>query len=511
MNNGKAVKFFLLVIILFSCQLNPKEKDVRDREVSQGRVSRHCNTLIDNGEDIFNEVFDSYGLGNSPFVDDIKAHVDFTIFPEGYSNSSHSNFWNRMESYYYEDNVYDKVKELIENDDNEEDKDGDGVYLFGIKQLESRMNEGSRNPGSRYCYYCYNWGYCNYYCYYRYHVCYRISSSSRRLRRIESSIGAMRSEMASYYRDLKNDIAQLRKEIGEINEKIDTVIEELHDLKNDINTMGEQITEIGDILTKKNLNTPLNAIKGFLRDYGRLAVSDAEEREIALKYKDEFERILLDFMDAILDMQSWAKAQSSGEAYYPDMVYDEEKANVLKVYVRWQTVPAGWTGRTEYPFDFKNPRKNLNISLGNLEYLAKMIMTRFIMNQALYSGDELTLANSKAATLYLEDIRHERFNIKTSLAEAIKLMDAEYINHMDMINSNFKPFTDAGFSGLYLVADGETVDAGKDTTDFRETLLQEVYASVYSDYIGNFLAEMIALETDLEAYVVDDLGEEAEE
>ena len=339
---------------------------------------------------------------------------------------------------------------------------------------------------------------------------------------LSAQITALETKLTNQINSINLNIdgfrTEMRHELTNINEKIDTIINGLHEVGRDISLLHADLSQdlewISNYLLTNNLNSTMNSIEGFLRDYHDSATWE-QAQTLASDYITYYEKLFLDFLSAAKDMQSYALSENK---YGPTVLSDIQTNGNGSFITFYRARVAGSYYNTlshqrenfneDYNFDYANPRIELEISYGNLEYLYKVIMTRFILHSILYAGEDLINTDSSKATRYLTDISDIREAAKTASLQ----MDAEYNRHSELISNEFSGIFDNHSTRSDVIVNSFSYQkysyltnnwaiCTPEETEIISDLVKESFTENYFEYLGMYMSELFSLEVDLRSYI----------
>src|SRR6056297_72148 len=551
------------VFLLFSCDLflndtGDKESDDPDQREEETELvvlprdlmSDNINTMIEDGESIMMDTLETYsGMEDTGIYGAFVYISDYNMFPDGWDGEK--TFYDRMEEVYWaEDNVVQLYYQMddstsgrggIQNLESNERVAALALTSFIVgtaisvadtaidtyqKHRELELDEERNRILRANSHQLRNMSAMM-------HTQNRaIMEEFQGVNSILADVQSGQAELSEQIYALEENLSlrlnslnlnidsfrnEMRQELSNVNERIDTVIEGLYYVGRDISLMHADLESsldwISNYLLSNNLQTTMNSVNGFLRDYDD-SVTWEQAQALASDYITYYETLILNFLFSAQDMQTYALEND----IYADTILSDIQQNGSDSFVTFYRAKVAGTyydtadHATEdfdeyYYFDYTNPRKSLEISYGNLEYLYKVMMTRFILNNILYAGEELKETNTSKATRYLEDISF----IQTAAEEASLLMDTEHNTHQELIQNDFSSIYEDNSTRSDVVIDSfsyqkysfdaeDWVSLTPEELSNLGDLVEESFTESYLEYLGMYMSELFALEVDLRSY-----------
>jgi hypothetical protein len=511
------ISLLLLTITLGGCN-NISPEDITPQELN----TTHTNTLVERGESLYDDVSSSYTeLQNSDSGELAKGFGDYALFPNDWTEDS--TFSDRMKAVYWaDDNIVQSVEAFTESDEELETSSnqrfvGLAISAFSagmkvyqdhkrnkliemqgqrLKQIENMMKAQNLQLEKQHAE--------------------QMEASRETQQKIDAMEANISNQLSNMQQDLKGEhletqmmIDDFRSEVrvgfSEVHNGINTIITNVAELQNDVNIIRSDLTWLTELLLSEAINEPKNRIEGFYDGFASIAGSFDQTYDYAKDIEPDLEFLRREFIAAAVKIQENALQKG----LITDTYWNDETTTLTRY--RADITHSG--GTDTYNFDFPSPKKLVAISYGNLEYLYKITMTRFIVNQTLYTGSELAETNANAAQFYLESLNDEQYNVKGAAEDAAVAMHDELVIHLDHIDDGFTNLYSGITDVSYKVKDstGTWVSvpeldglSGDDLKATVKELVAEAYIGVYAEYMGPYLGELQALETELMAYAEED-------
>lgn len=474
-------------------------------------VTEQCNTMMNRGNSIFDEVVDSYdALDNSNIKPYIQSLVDYQLFP--YNPDGVKTFDERMKDIYLSDNNIASAYTLFQKGMDDLSSDTKSIRVirkfavknesrFGSPSLQinipvSPVNQTVGNLTNLSIQQKFN----------QYDMRPDLSNN---LNKLNYQIGITQNlswEIWGYLsRQIHNigvDIDQFKHEtrsnLSVINSKADEVILGLKGTQHDISVISQSIQNLTNIIYLQDLKDPLARIDGFLFNYST-AGTWSSARDYALDILPQYGYILERFLDCAKSIQNWAVDQT-GDSAIPAMVpashtYDSE-SGVDVVYAK--VYDAGSSPLGKVYIDFTNPQKSIDVGLGNIQYLAKIMLTRFNVHNILYWGSKLTDTNDSVATAYISKL--DSSGIKPSVEAAATQMESELADYMDDLSSDFTGDYPTGAKFDLYKNDTLVGSSSNLTPNEQKAVIMDAYSSAFLNYLGPVMATLMQLEVQLKTY-----------
>jgi hypothetical protein len=279
-----------------------------------------------------------------------------------------------------------------------------------------------------------------------------------------------------------------------INSKMDKSIQQLFYARKDINMLmiqldearnilGDNITDVETAVWYQGLQQSMAKVEGFL---GNLSTSvneeDSQRAAEAIVY--EYNSIKEHFDTCISEIHDIALTRPEFIAAYPEKIGYTEDSEVARI----TAVIKHSGGTCTYWFSYTNPAIAAPISLGDLAYLAKIITTKFLVNEYAYEKKDLLKKNKIDAIAYLETL-NSRYGL--AINECVKTMDDEFYTHVDNVMSNFAGLGLTDITSIEYFLDGEKVEVP--TEGERIILAAYGYQSAFMDYLGKLATAYLTL------------------
>ena len=400
-------------------------------------VSYSANNMMSNGNRFLDETVSSYSSITNPIMKGVlKKMVDYTLFP--YNSSTGKDFTTRMKDVYWaEDNIiqaYNLQKNYLENSviggagtigprtlsrmTSEEIDDGVNVLLdeFAPKLLESVPFVGDI-LGS---------------------VFGSLFGGPSQEDRMEENQEKMMKQLDALGKTMDQMAQENRQNFKVLNIKADQTLKNLEGLKGDISILNTGV----EASLLNDMNAVISQYDGFLTTFSEAANTN-EARTIVynyLKVSADYWQNILTFFNTAKSVQNWAVANGQ---YTADKVWQDPTSWIDKMWFEVRYTMGSYYGTNGYDIgqthdlDYDNPKKQLIRSLGNIDYLTKMILARFDLNAVLYAGETLKQQNAAFAQNVL------------SLQDFIDLKQNSE-NELIKINERHQVYID----GLYYKSDG---------------------------------------------------------
>jgi len=448
-------------------------------------IAPHVNKLIESGNQLLNETLSSYSsLTYSGLRADVREVSDFMLFP--FNTDSGKSFYDRMKDVYWDKDNVVKGFALL----NQAASTNSSSASILRKKIATRGVIGdtaedivdSFVPGlSDFCDSIFGGG----------------GPSNEDLERQLTQIG----------KDLNEMRTEMRQGFASINRKSDKILGNLETMKGDINILKQGQAQIANLIMSSGMNDVISEFNGFLTSY-ETSVSTTDASNIAYTYFISSSRFWADiekFINCSKQIQEWATNNNQ----YSSHVYNDPSASTNVGGVSGSVHWSYWGGPTVtgINMNYENPKKKHIISLGNLNYLSKMIMARLSLNSVLYKGETLRQSNSNIAQQFLDNILPE---IKQFIDNAVSALRAQYNSYRNYVITGFWEFipeetkTDIA-GGLWY--DTCLHKYGAPTIYYNAdkvaalAFLEKDYRNVFMEYFGFFIAKIITLEVQLKSYL----------
>lgn len=395
----------LSLILFVGCGNDPTSPDDGLQNLPpQEFLTYDCNQLISQGDSLLDQSSQNYTNVETSILTQAQEQADYLLFP--YNTESGQSFAKRMESIYWAENnvaaLYQFHQSRVEGDTNQGrllksdvsvrlipsiGKELGDQYVPGMEGTVNRINASEA----------------------------RISYSFYALRNIGIQIGHAQ-EM------IKRLQGETSRQFSIINSKLDTAIGEL---AGDVNILKSGI----DAIIMGQMAEVQSRFDGFCNNLRNNASTVSEASNIVYNYfvsSSQFDADILYAIDRAKAIQNWAITNGEySEFAYQDPFFSESTEYEVKS-ITWESShPA--SGH----FNFSNPKNGLLISLGDLDYVAKMMLTKLNYNSYLYKDDELNEKNSIQAQSFLDLLESSGF--KQNCIDAYQAMYSKYCYYMSAV------------------------------------------------------------------------------
>lgn len=354
-------------------------------------VSYACSNLISNGPANLDSVVSSYGL-NAATESNVKARADRILFPFGEEGKD---FSGRLKDVYYATNNIELVHAMMQNFTGT----GSSGRTVGIKDIGDAKITIPKSLGGDVVVDPVVDGYDGF----DEHITRSVATYTYKydprtfdqfvahfLLRINANVESLRQQMHAQFKALST---QLDTKIGALQDDVNIIkggiealiVGRMTDVKNSFNSFCLNLD------AAINVTEASNTIYDYLEKNG------------------QFSQDLLDAIDRSKAIQTWAVNESK----YTEWDYQDAECsgdtNMVHMYFQPQA-----TGG--FAFSYENPRKMFALGIGNLQFIAKMMLTKLRLNSMLYNGSALKTKNALIAQQYLDLL--ESSGIKQGVQDA---------------------------------------------------------------------------------------------
>lgn len=501
----------LLVLMLFFAACGDEPTNGVDA-TNMDLVPANLQKLMTSGDQIISDTVEGYtGITNAEMKDLIKVYADYTLFPVDFESGY--TLQDRMKAYLGSDNNVVNAYRIQQN------------YLNGVPLTDGIDNLLPRHalsrkislgkigkvlkivapianlafPGAG-------------------AVCTAVGNSLVAIDQAKKQ-RAEAQTTAALGKTLDAFIVDTRKQFGDLRNRMDVTIGQLNSIKGDISLMQTSINDILTILQTGGMDEVKTSFDAFCQGYKDDAtITDASNRAYFYYVtSSRFNEDLNKFFISASNIQRWAiqpaNTNVSGYTYWVDDDLSlSTNYTTLSIEAK-VALSTDWSS-IDYTISYKypNPKRMLALSIGNLDYLSKMFLTRLEMNSVLYSGSILsnhnvTLANSFLARIESAGIKHSVVSALNQMDSALYGFGGHYMN-ID-IDGLWEPIGGALVRSIrvlpcdgssFYVYDGNDARFAPGLEPFVKQKLPVHLEAAKQEYLIHFLARLVALETILKSY-----------
>lgn len=348
---------------------------------------------------------------------------------------------------------------------------------------------------------------------------------------------------------------EMRAGFANLDKKISTALDNLVSLRGDVNILLNNSTRtlyglsqiqsglenlktfIQSQINQANLDNAIINHKSFLQGYAQKSDYTSASNYVWENTQVSYQGLvnINTFVNCAMNIQTAAKDSSdlpsgimADTTLSPSSLYSNDKCGVrITGYedATWQRdavyANTGYNGTAygDILFDYANPKKAVPMSLGNFEYLVQMMEDNLRLNKVIFTGDALKSANAQLATSYIATIQP----VKQGMIAVIKKMKATLAAHIAKLQAG--TWDDGSSSGWGMGYDGYDVFKlvngvpaygaslylttgffnghwnNQTVIDDYSEKLKTAYNFYYNDYLGLYLAKLMAYEVRLRAYL----------
>ena len=274
-----------------------------------------------------------------------------------------------------------------------------------------------------------------------------------------------------------------------MDEQFTALMELYGDIKADLNITREDLNWIKDFLINQSFSDVDNYFSALFTEFEAQTTQD-EIHDFANNYFEtgniEFQTKLNQFFQIICDLQSYAVDADYCEDHIQDDPFLLADADSPYNDFRMRAESAASPGEHEY-FNISNPKKELKISLGNLQYLYNIIGFRMLLHNFIYDSETLDVKNAYYANEYLEDyigpLRENLSAVKETIGLEYEVYLSSIINDTYSGYESYDKYSES-WNSLILETD-ETI----------EERFQKSFLLALDDYLHLYELELAHLET----------------
>ena len=500
MKKTSFILLFIFAFILISGCSGDDKPAYSDTSIQM--VSYSANNMMTNGNLFLDETVSSYSSITNPIMKGVlKSLVDYTLFP--YNSSTGNDFTTRMKNVYWtEDNViqaYNLQQNLLVND---AITGGDTIVARSLSRMTAEEIKTGVNAVVKL-------------------VAPKVLKAVPFIGGVLGSLFGgpskeeqnqekMMAQLDSLGKSMDQMLKENRQNFQVLNAKADLTLKELEGLKGDISILNSGV----EASLLNDMQNVIDQYDGFMKTFSEAANTN-EARTIVyeyLKVSADYWQNILTFINTAKAVQNWAITNGQ----YTDKVWQDSTANVSMMY--FSAFNFNYSGETN-ECNYDNPKKNLLMGLGNIDYLTNMILAPFNLNTVLYSGETLKQQNSEFAqnVLNLQSFIDLKQNAETQL----NIINTAYSQLSLKANASNFPYsmTASSYAFYEFYKDGsqiETriwydngpggpvnppVDIWTGKGEFKNAI-DEKYHKVYVDYNIIYLSRLVALEVQLKSYLI---------
>jgi len=481
---------FIMITLVFIAALSACGNDViTPKTISQNEgvtIAAHVNKLITNGSQLLDQTLDSYPvLGTLGLRTDVKNASDFMLFP--FNKATGKPFNDRMKDIYWDKDNLVKGYVLLQQATN--GTSASPSILRSKNVSRGAIGDAAENitdfflPGvSDFCDSLFGTG----------------GPSNEDLERQLTQIGKNLAEM---HNEMKRGFTALTR-------KTDQILGELETVKGDLNILIQGQTDIENLILSTGMGDVKDAFEGFLGTY-EMSINQTEASNKASEYvySADYNEGIIKFITFSKALQEWA----TNETQYSEYIWNDPSASTNSYWVQIGTISHshGYTNMM-----YHNPKKDVVISLGNMMYLAKMMLTRFQLNNVLYtSKTDRAASNRNIATYYLELL--DTRGIKPALVASLEKLQARRDFYKGWADQLYVPVWGAGahagaISPAFMYKKNGA--GGQLLGTFSASTSGWNYSAAYNvinnhlnnqlaEYFGLIVAKLVALEVQLKSYL----------
>lgn len=457
--------------------------------------------LVDEGDSLLDATVDSYSVMTNPIARDMtRAAADFMLCP--YGADGNTTFSQRMAGFCTGDDNVVKMYSLIQNASNL-DYQPEGSASQGRRALLRAQTNGGLSLN--------NSGY--------YTVQYLLDNRQDIVRSIPIIGGFVACFIGGKTKEEKNQeriMNQLnrigvslnqfwmetRRSFRMVNLKLDAVLGSLASLRGEVNFLHGDLQ--GNIVEQKIKDIKLN-FEAFLTTYHQQTLESDRSNAVYEYYvvSHNFAADLSSFISCARDVKDWA-VQFPGNSGYTDwFLQDSSLSNLVPVLagsaLSSDNQPADYS--YWHKFNYPNPKWYVNMSMGDLDFLSRMMLGRLQLNAVLKGGADLKASNTIIAQDLLNELNDS--GLKQSLMDAARRMFERLNYYLNAVDEDFPFFYGIASTGNWVLGGaGGTINVwwyyGDETA--KETIRKHFYKA-YLSYLGPMIARLVALEVKLKSYL----------
>lgn len=399
--------------------------------------------LMTSGDQLVNDSVDSYtGITNQEFKDLVKAYVDYTLFPIDFESGYTAQ--ERLKAYLGGTNnlmtAYKIQQNIVNGDPLNTGIEGmlprSVARKITLGKIVKVLNLAGKIPG-------FNKTPVGM-------ICAGVAKGLAFIDKLEKKQKA-EQVMQAIGSSLNAYVDTSMLQYLSLDNKMDVVIMQLNVVLADLSFLH---TAVSSLVADSGMLDVKSSYDGFM-DAVSVSTLGNISNTVYHYYvvSSDFYKDLNKFITCASNIQQWAvdpaNTNTSGYSFW---LRDDPKIST-----NYQAIYAYRSHTTKYSyddkwittfFDYINPARHVFMSLGNLEYMSKMILNRMSMQPILYSGTTLSTNNLRLARYFLDMLAP----LKSAAENAYLGMKEQYENMLGMHPVKIR--SDYGTGDVWSIVDG---------------------------------------------------------